>query len=260
MKRSRAAGLALATLLLLVALLVLFLPARWVMPFVQARLHGLRLDGVHGLIWDGAADRVTGPDGHPLGAVQWQLSRRALWGRLDLRLAFDGPMLAARGELQRDAQGRPVWTDVSLRSDLATWASPLASSLGIPQGTLTARLARVVLQANWPIELAGQAQWHGAVMRTRAGPVALGHLAMDLDGDNGVLRGRIHDEGQGPLHVEGQWQASPLGWRLDLLLQPRGVDPALRRWLARVGQPDADGAVHLHRRGGLAATTPEDAR
>lgn len=260
MKRSRAAWLTLAVLLLLLVLVVLFLPAHWVAPFAQQRLRGLKLEGVHGLAWNGAADRVRGPDGRPLGRVQWQLSRSALWGRLDLQLDFTGPKLIARGHLQRDAQGRPAWSDVTLDVPLAAWAPVLDASLGTPQGELTVTLQRAVLQGNWPVELAGQAHWRNAGMQTQAGRVALGALAMDLDGASGVLRGQLRDDGDGPLHVQGQWQASPLGWRLDLLLQPRTADPALRRWLARLGQPDADGAIRLHRRGGLAAPDPEASR
>jgi len=259
-KRSRAAWLTVAVLLLLVVLLVLFLPARWVVPFVQTRLHGLRLDGVHGLVWDGAAERVGGPDGRPLGRVQWQLSRRALWGALDLRLDFQGPRLAASGHLQRDAQGRPAWREVKVRTGLADWSIPSDPALGTPQGTLSVALAHAVLQAGWPVELEGRAQWHGAAMQTRAGRIALGNLETDLHGSNGVLSGQLHDLGEGPLRVAGQWQASPLGWRLDLLLQPRSGNPALRRWLARLGTPETDGTVHLQRRGGLAAAAPEAAR
>jgi general secretion pathway protein N len=258
-KRSRIAWLAVAILSLAV-LLVLFLPARWVTPLVQSRLHGMRLDGVHGLLWNGGATQLRGPDGRPLGHVRWQLSRRALLGRLDLQLQFDGPLLAARGHLGRDAQGRPVWSEVALRSDLAAWSPRLDTTLGTPRGTLTATLPRAVLQGNWPVDLAGQVQWHGAVMQMPAQAIALGNLAMTLQGANGVLHGEFHELGQGPLHVEGQWQASPLGWRLDLSLQPRSGDPALRRWLARLGRPDADGSVHLQRRGGLAAATPETTR
>jgi general secretion pathway protein N len=258
-KRSRIAWLAVAILSLAV-LLVLFLPARWVAPLVQSRLHGMQLDGVHGLLWNGGADSLRGPDGRPLGHVHWQLSRRALLGRLDLQLQFDGPLLTARGHLRRDAQGRPVWSEVALRSDLAAWSPRLDTTLGAPRGTLAATLSRAVLQGNWPVDLAGQAQWHGAAMQMPAQAIALGNLAMTLQGANGVLHGELHDLGQGPLHVEGQWQASPLGWRLDLSLQPRSGDPALRRWLARLGRPDADGSIHLQRRGGLAAATPETTR
>lgn len=259
MKRSRAAWLTVAILLLLVVLLVLLLPARWVAPFVQSRLHGVGLEGVHGLVWNGGARELRGPAGQPLGQLQWRLSRALLWGQLDLQLRLDGPGLTASGHLRRDDHGRAVWTDVALRSDLATWAPRFDSSLGTPRGTLTMSLRRAVLQANWPVELQGQAHWLGASMLTRTQSVALGDLDMDIDGTNGVLSGRLHGRNDGPLRAEGHWQASPLGWRLDLLLQPRSADPALRRWLARLGRPDADGAVRLHRRGGLAAATPETA-
>lgn len=258
MKRSHVARLTVALLLFLV-LLVLFMPARWVMPFVQPRLHGVALEQVHGLVWAGRADEVRSADGRALGQLQWQLSRAALWGRLDLQLRFQGPQLTASGRLRRDAQARPVWNDVTLRAELPAWAPWLDSPLGTPQGTLTVRLQRTVVQANWPIELQGQAQWRGAAMQTRAERIALGDLGMDLTGAAGVLRGELRDDRQGPLRVNGQWQASPLGWRLDLPLQPRTADPALRRWLARLGRPGTDGSVHLHRRGGLAAATPESA-
>jgi general secretion pathway protein N len=258
-KRSRVAWLV-AAILLLAVVLVLFLPARWVAPFAQARLRGLALEGVRGLVWDGEATELRGPDGHPLGTVRWQLSRSALWGRLDLQLDVDGPLLTAGGHLHRDAQGRPVWSDVALRSELAAWAPRLDSPLGEPRGTLAVTLPRAVLQANWPIDLEGKAHWRDAVMQTRAQPIALGDLEMAMHGAAGVLSGEIHDVGRGPMRIEGHWQASPLGWRLDLLLHPRTGDPALRRWLARLGRPEADGSVHLRRRGGLAAATPDPAR
>jgi general secretion pathway protein N len=248
-----------ATLLLLVVLLVLLLPARWMMPLLQQRLLGVALDGVHGLVWNGAADELRGADGRRLGRLQWRLSRRALWGQFDLQLDFQGTGMVASGHLQRDAQGRPVWNKVMLRADLATSAPYLRSPLGTPQGSLTVTLARAVLQADWPVELQGQAHWRDAAMQAREGRIALGNLAMEVDGANGVLHGQLHDEDNGPLQVEGQWQASPLGWRLDLHLKPRVADPVLRRWLARVGRAQADGSVRLQRRGGLAAATPEAA-
>ncbi|UGB38956.1 type II secretion system protein N [Frateuria soli] len=259
MKRSRAAWLTVAILLLLVVMLVLLLPARWVAPFVQSRLHGLGLEGVHGLVWNGGARELRGLDGHPLGHLQWRLSRALLWGRLDLQLRLDGPGLTASGHLRRDGDGRAIWTDVALRADPAVWAPRFDSPLGTPRGTLTMELRRAVLQANWPVELEGQVHWHGASVLTRRQTVSLGDFRMDIDGTNGVLTGRLHDQNNGPLRAEGHWQASPLGWRLDLLLQPRTADPALRHWLARLGRPDADGTVRLHRRGGLAAATPEAA-
>ena len=90
-------------------------------------------------------------------------------------------------------------------------------------------------------------------MQVRGESIALGNLTTDLAAANGVMHGQLGDDGSGPLRVNGQWQASPLGWRLDARLQPRTGDPALRNWLAHLGPPDPDGSVRLHRRGGLAA-------
>jgi general secretion pathway protein N len=258
--RPRIAWLAIALLLSCAVLLVLFLPARWALPFVQGRLRGLSLGQVHGTVWNGAAEQVQGRDGRALGRLQWQLARSALWGRLDLQLEFAGAALAARGHLQRDAQGRPLWTDVAVQARLDAWVPRLDSPLGEPQGTLALRLQRVVLQADWPVELEGDARWTDAAMQVRAGNVALGNLETELAAVNGVMHGRIGDDGHGPLHVDGQWQASPLGWRLDALLQPRSGGKALRNWLAYLGPPDPDGSVRLHRRGGLAAATVETER
>lgn len=252
MRRSHAVWLIVAFVLSIV-LLVLFLPARWVVPFVQPRLHGLVVRGVHGLLWDGAADDVRAADGRRFGRVRWQLALSALWGRLDLQLACEGDGLSARGHLLRDAQNRPIWSDVNLRVDLANWGAPWATPLGAPQGTLSVTLDHAVLESNWPMELSGRVHWQDAAMQTRASRVALGTLDMEVVATHGVLRGQPRDTGDGPLHVQGNWQASPLGWRLDLLLQPRGTDPDLRHWLARLGHPAADGSVQLHRRGGLAA-------
>lgn len=258
MKRTRAAWLTVAVLLLLIVLLVLFLPARWAWPLLQARLRGLTLEQVHGLVWNGGADTVRGADGRDLGRVQWQLSRSALWGRLKLDLALEGHDVQARGHLERDAQGRPVWRDVQARiDDLAAWAVHLP--WGDPRGTLEVNLDSLVLQGNWPLELAGQLHWNAAALATTDGAVKLGTLGLDLSASGGVMQGQLRDSGAGPLAVDGQLQLSPLGWRFTATLRPRDDDPALRRWLTHLGRPDASGTVHLQRRGGLAAATPKAA-
>lgn len=254
-KRSRVVWLVAVLLTSCLALLVLVLPARWVLPWLQPRMHGLVLEQVRGTVWNGYAKTLRAPDGRPLGTLRWALSRRALWGAMDLLLDLEGPRLVAHGRLQRDAQGRLLVEQVAARADLAAWEPLIDSSLGVPQGWLELALPHVLLQGGWPLEVQGQARWRDASMRARAGSVALGTLVMDLQGASGVLQGRLHDEPGGPLAAAGRWQASPLGWRLDLRLQPRTRDPMLRRWLAQLAVPAADGAIELHRRGGLAATT-----
>jgi len=256
--RTRAAWLTVAVLITLVAWLVLFLPARWAWPLLQARLRGLTLMQVHGLVWNGGAAAVYAADGRDLGRLRWRLSRSALWGRLDLDLALEGRDLQASGHLERDAQGRQAWRGVRARINPAAWAVHLP--WGDPRGMLVLDLDRAVLQGNWPLELAGQLRWDAAAFSAPEGEVALGDLALDLSATGGVVLGRLRDLGSGPLAVDGQLQLSPLGWRFAATLQPHSGDPALQRWLARLGRPDAHGTIHLQRRGGLAAATPEPVR
>ena len=61
-----------------------------------------------------------------------------------------------------------------------------------------------------------------------------------------------------PLQVRGELQLSPLGWRLDSTLRARHGDPALQRWLARLGPVAPDGSVHIRQAGGLAANPPSN--
>ena len=256
----------LGLVLLAAALLLWFLPARWVMPWVEPQLHGLRLQQVQGLLWDGRAAQVVAVDGRVLGRLQWQLSRRALLGTLRLQLDFDGPQLAFSGGMQRLPEGQIAWRGVKLRAELAALDHYIPdhdrldrygkSPLGQPRGELQLTIDSALLQGGWPLQLEAQAQWRHAVMHTRGGDVALGDLQWQAQAQDGVIQAQVHDDGKGPLHADGQMQLSPLCWRLDVMLRPRQTDPALRRWLAGVGQPAADGSVHIRRSSGLAGSVP----
>jgi general secretion pathway protein N len=245
--------LCLASLLLALVLLVWFAPARWLAPSVNARLRGASLQGVGGSLWDGHADQVRAPDGTVLGRLRWTLSRRALLGRPQGHVALDGPWLQASGDFSRDA-GVTQWHDVHLRVALDDLPAPLATPWGRPRGMLVAAVADARLRGGWPESLRAELHWDPAVMRTPSGDLALGHLALaPLTASQGVLQAALHDDGHGPLRLDGRLQASPLGWRLEADLAARRDDPALRRWLARFGTLDAQGVVHLHRGAGLGA-------
>lgn len=256
MKHLRKYLIGLGLVLPAAALLLWFLPARWVMPWFEPQLHGLQLQQVRGLLWDGRAGQVVAADGHVLGQVQWHLSRRALLGKPQLQLNFDGPQLAFRGELQRLPDGQTAWRGVNMRAELAALDPYVKSPLGQPRGELQLTIDHALLQGGWPLQLQAQAQWRHAVMHTHAGDVALGELQWLAQAQSGVIQAQVHDDGKGPLHADGQLQLSPLGWRLDATLRPRQTDPVLRRWLAGLGQPAADGSVHIQRSGGLVGTLP----
>jgi general secretion pathway protein N len=252
--RNSLAGLGM--LLLAVALLLWFLPARWAMPWIEPYLHGLRLQQVQGLLWEGRAASVETADGQPLGRLQWQLSRRALLGKFSLQWQFDGPQFALSGGLQKLPNDQVEARDVSGHADMAALDRHVKSSLGQPHGELRLTIERALLQGGWPLQLQGQAQWQHAVMHTINGDVALGELHLQAQAQNGIVQAQLKDDGSGPLQVDGQLQMSPLGWRLDATLRPRQPDPALRRWLGGLGPAAADGSVHVQQHGGLVGGPP----
>lgn len=256
MKYLRKYLIGLGIVLLAAALLLWFLPARWVLPWIEPQLHGLRLQQLQGSLWNGQAGQVLTSDGRGLGQLQWTLSRRALLGQAQAQLELHGPQLDFSGGMQRLPDHRVEWHDVNMRAELGVLPSPANLPLGQPHGELQLTVERALLQGGWPLQLQAQAHWQHAVMHTRNGEVALGDLHGQAQAQAGVIQAQWHDDGQGPLQVDGQLQLSPLGWRLDVTLRARHTDPALRYWLAGLGRPAADGSVHIQRSGGLAGSLP----
>lgn len=250
--------LAIVVLLLAAAALLCWLPARWAMPLLQPSLHGLRLQQVGGTLWDGRADRVLSPDGRVLGRAQWQLSRRALFGQIDLRLDLTGPQGSLSGYLRRLPAGQVDVSDLHASMDLAALADPhLRWPWGQPSGELLLDAPHALLQGGWPLELQADWQWRQAVLHGKNGDVALGDLHGTLAAQGGVIHAQWQDDGHGPLRTAGTLDFSLLGWRFDAVLQPRQDDPTLRRWLATLGRPAADGSIHIARSGGMAAALTE---
>ena len=108
------------------AWLVAYLPASWVRPQLEARLHGLRLEGLSGTLWDGHAEHVLAPKGDDLGQFDWQLSRRALLGDTQLGVAFRGDWGRLSGQLRQLEGKRDEWTQVHFDGDLAELSARLA--------------------------------------------------------------------------------------------------------------------------------------
>ena len=246
----------LALLVALAAMLLWFLPARWVMPWIEPQLSGLHLLRVHGSVWDGEAGEVTGVDGRRLGRLRWQLSRRELLGDPRLQMNFDGPQLGFSGVVRRLPDSRVAVDNLRLHADLAVLAAYPPSPWGQPLGELQLSAQHVVLQGGWPLQLQAQGLWQHAAVQTGDGDVAFGDLQLEAQAQGGVIQVQWHDVGTGPLQANGELQLSPLGWRLDTTLRTRQTDPALQRWLARLGPVAADGSVRIQQSGGLAGAAP----
>jgi len=251
---------ALAVFAALIMALLWFLPARWALPWIEPQLHGLRLQQVHGSVWEGDAGELIGVEGQRLGQLHWRLSRRALLGDVQLQLAFDGPQTGFSGELRRLPDSRIAADNWRLHADLAVLNMDTPSPWGRPLGELQLSVEHVLLQGGWPLQLQAHGRWQHAAVQTGQGDVALGDMQLEAQAQGGMIQAQWHDVGSGPLQANGELQLSPLGWRLDTTLRARQTDPALQGWLARLGPVSADGSVHIRQSGGLAGPAPSTDR
>ncbi|HEY0197136.1 MAG TPA: type II secretion system protein N [Rhodanobacter sp.] len=256
MKYLRKGLLGLGVLVLAALLLVWFLPARWIVPRLESRLHGLRLEQISGSVWNGSAGQVRDADGRVMGKLQWQLSRLALIGRVSAQWRFDGPQFGLSGSMKRLSADQTELSAVNMHVELALLDRRMTTPFGQPRGELQLHVDRALLQGGWPLQLRSNAQWHHAAMQTSDGLVPLGELLAEATAQGGVIQAQLHDDGRGPLEVMGQLQVIPLGWRMDVTLRARRADPVLSRWLDQLGSPDSDGRIHIQRNGGLTGSSP----
>lgn len=250
MRHLRALLAWLAVFILALAVLVWFMPARLALPLMQSRLHGLQFSQVEGTVWQGRAGQLSAADGSALGSLAWTLSRRALIGDVQLGLDLRQPQLQVQGQMHRISDTQQDWHDVILHADMALLGmQPLLQ--GEPHGQFDAHLTQAQLQGNWPMRIDASGTWTHAAVRTAHGTVALGTLLLRINGQAGVIKAALDDDGSGPLQTAGRLSFSPLGWDLRLNLKPRSENPVLLHWLHELGPVAADGSVQLRYRGGL---------
>ena len=252
LKRLRKVIAGIAVFLVLLIVLVMFLPAAWVRPYVEARLRGTRLLDVSGSVWHGHAAHLVLPNGRDLGGLDWQLSRWTLFGKLALGFHVAGPDLDLTAQVESQDGNRQHWHDVQLRLDAALLAGT-TTPWGMPQGELVATVKDAVLRASWPESLDAHGQWRDAALVAAQGPIALGGLDWRASAVDAVLQVHVGDAPGGPLQVDGEAAVSLVGWRYRFDARPRGTQPALHAWLATLGALGPDGTLHREGRGGLAA-------
>jgi general secretion pathway protein N len=255
LKHLRKILLGIGLLLLAALLLVWFLPARWLVPQIEAKLKGMRFEQVQGSVWNGNADRVIGADGHLAGKLHWQLSRLALLGKIRAQWQFDGSNLSSSGAMQRLPNDQIAVSDMVMHIKLQQIDRHADTLLGQPRGELQLHITQALLQGGWPLQMLASGEWHDAVMQTSRGLVPLGELSGDAQAQAGVVQATLHDDGHGPLQVDAKLQLIPLGWRLDANLHARDNNPALQQWLHQLGPTDSNGNVHVQRSGGMASST-----
>ncbi len=241
---------------LVLALLVVFcllwwFPASWAWSLARSHLPHTQLTAPSGTLWNGHAD-VLQIDGQPVGALDWHIGHAALLGNLAGDVRLRSARWSGHAHFLRSGTHQFDFDHVQ--------ATMPASLLGAPEwlrglrpgGMLRVDVRHLRLRNNWPVQCAGAVHWRDATLADARGTADLGDLSARVGMRAGTtLQAVFSDSGTGPLAVHGSATVTPLGWRLQLNMQPRGSHPLLRRMLARFGAVDAEGHILVQRHAGL---------
>lgn len=236
--------------LLALAALAWWFPARWAWRLVRHDYPAVHVDTVGGSIWQGhAGGLVVG--GQHLGTLRWTLGRAAVLGHVHGRLDLHGAGVMANGHIARTADGAIVVRDAHFQVPMERLKVLWPTGMRL-EGELQGDVARAHLVQGWPTRLEAKVRWHAAAAVTRGREVALGEWLSHWQASGGtVVTADLSDDGSGPVRLAGTFTATPLGWRLAALLTPRRDSAGLRQWLQRLGKPAPGGGVRVERHGGL---------
>jgi general secretion pathway protein N len=251
-------ALAILAVLLVVAAVILWtLPAQLAWRFAAARLPVLQLQGVEGSVWRGSAADAS-VAGQPLGRLQWTLDAMPLLhGDLHASTELAGTSLHAHGIVVRHRDGA---IDVS-EAHVEAPAAPLQQALSLggvqPLGTLSADIDDARIRNTWFEALHATVHWRDAGVagsaQARFGDI---NAVFSLDARRHV-HGDIHDDGKGPLEVNGTFDAEPGGYTLTARLAARDPqDWQTQEALQYLGQRQSDGSVLLRAEGHLLLASP----
>lgn len=243
---------AIVLLLLVAVAAVLF----WRMPAELAYRYGTRylgavaLNGVSGTLWDGHADGVS-VLGRDLGEVEWHAQKwPLLGGRFVADLRVKGADVDMAGTLERDDDGSFGVHDMRFSVPASTFAPALEGLhgievLGIVSGVVKqARFATSMLS-----DVSGDARWSGAGVSGATEAHFTDMLADFASQPDGSVGGRLRDDGNGNLAVDGSFKVSFSAFEAEANLRARNDDEQAAELLRHLGEPQPDGSVRIAIRG-----------
>lgn len=200
MKRTTLLFTVIAGLAVFLVVMVLYLPASWIVSRLPAQL---TCGDVGGSVWNGECLGLK-YQGAALGNASWIFApKRALGGRLAGDLELRGAALNARADLDTSFAGVGELRNVKLQVVLDPAVLPLVPRE--QRGTLSADLKRVVIAAGGAVHaLDGTIELH-ALRQVGAQPMELGSYQASFDGKSsadGAVTGKLRDLG-GPFIVDG---------------------------------------------------------
>ena len=233
----RALWITVAGLIVFAAILVVRLPASWVIP--SGPKAPFSCASIDGSLWSGACNGLI-VQRLPLGDLAWDL----LPGRLfSAKLAAHLTLSRADAHLSTDAElgfgerisARNLVADLPLERQLLPGLPPTL------HGRAHLDLALAQLTRGALTQLKGTIEAHDLV--DRAGNVTpLGSYAVSFPGSEGEQVGQLRDL-DGPLSVSGTLKLTPQGgYEVEGVVAPRsGASPELVNNMRYLGTPDASG-------------------
>ena len=236
---------------LLCAIVLVTFPARVALKLLPESALPVQMEGVGGTLWSGHANRVL-RDGRALGQLQWRLRPLPLLrGRIDTDLILAGPELQGSGRIIAGGDG-----NLRVEGGKARFpAARLERLLDVPAltlaGSVEVSLAALELRNRVPVALQGEAVWNDAGV-SGAEQAVFGTLRAEFAAlPGGGFGGRVSDQGDGPLAVDGKFSTSLLGFEARATLRARDGNPQVQSALRHIGQMQPDGSVVYELRGGL---------
>jgi hypothetical protein len=220
------------------AILIVRMPAGWVIPPPPAKVACAATDGT---IWNAVCTGLT-VQGQAVGDVTWQLHAvRLLAGKLDAHVTI---ARAGSGNAEMDVESALVGVNVTLRGVKAD-LQPDPALLGLlhsdMHGTLHLDLQLAHVEGDNLTDLQGHLEAHD-LYQTGGGPGSLGSYAVDFPAGTHPPKGKLRDLG-GPLSVEGEVTLEPQHRVVvnGLVAARPTADPSLANQLKILGTPDARG-------------------
>lgn len=223
-----------------IALLVWRTPATLITPLLPPTV---RLEGVSGSIWSGAAARAqvdVAGRAWQLGRLRWTVGWSLQHG-VAPRLTFDSAWgeQVLSGHVTATAGGTFYLDDISVVTDLRPVQALVPIFIG---GQLEVFVEHLSWHERRGLAAArGQVYWRDAVWTANRGDVGLGSYVLDVSGTDGQLRGDIVTR-QGPLQLQGEVSMNPSAYQLDVLAQgPLFNDPDMQQAVALFAVPEGEG-------------------
>lgn len=243
---------ALVLLLLVGAAALLFwrMPAEFAYRYGTRYLGAVALNGIGGTLWDGHADALS-VLGRDLGEVEWHAQKwPLLGGRFVADLRVKGADVDMAGTLERDDDGTFGVHEMRFSVPAATFAPALEGLRGVEVlGTVSGVVKQARFATSMLSDVSGDARWSGAGVSGAVEAHFTDMLADFASQPDGSVGGRLRDDGNGNLAVDGSFKVSFSAFEADATLRARNGDPQVADLLRHLGEPQADGSTHVVVRG-----------